>query len=343
MFTQKISIIVPVYKVEKYLQQCIESVLAQSYKNFELLLINDGSPDSSGIICDKYAVKDARIKVFHKENGGVSSARNLGLQNMTGEWVCFLDSDDWWEPTFLQNFIELAEDGKCDIAMQGYIEENEINNTRQVVSLPNRSFSSASELIVFLERAKGIHNGFLWHRMFKAHIFKEHNILFPLGVSFAEDGDVFFRYMQQAASAKATNKCGYHYRKIEGSLTSTGKNVPEATLCYLMEAYAESITQIMQKENPTLDIIKGLKLYLWRLLSSWHIERCTKDYSTYSQRLEYIQGIITKYKLNKTCGLPLDIKALSVMCKKKPTNHNLCIIKAIIKYREIKQRIKNKL
>lgn len=343
MATEKISIIVPVYKVENYLRQCIEGVLAQTYANFELLLVNDGSPDSSGTICDEYAAKDARIKVFHKENGGVSSARNVGLLNMTGEWVCFLDSDDWWEPTFLQNFIDLTEDGKCDIAMQGYIEENEINNSRKVVSLPNRSFSSASELVVFLERAKGIHNGFLWHRMFKASIFKTHNILFPIGVSFAEDGDVFFRYMQQMTMAKATDKCGYHYRKIEGSLTSTGKKVPEATLRYLMEAYAESLTVIMRKENPSPKIVKGLKLYLWRLLSAWHIERCATDYCTYKQKLEYIQGIITKYQLNKVLGLPLDIKVLSAMCLKRPTSRNLCIIKAVIKYRGIKQRIKNKL
>lgn len=343
MVTQKISIIVPVYKVENYLRQCIEGVLAQTYANFELLLVDDGSPDSSGTICDEYAKKDARIKVFHKENGGVSSARNVGLLNMTGEWVCFLDSDDWWEPTFLQNFIDLTEDGKCEIAMQGYIEENEIKNSRRVVSLPNRSFSSASELVVFLERAKGIHNGFLWHRMFKASIFKTHNILFPLGVSFAEDGDVFFKYMQQAAKAKATDKCGYHYRKIEGSLTSTGKKIPEETLCYLMETYADSLTVIMHKENPSPDMVKGLKLYLWRLLSAWHIERCTTDYCTYKQRLEYIQGIITKYQLNKACGLPLDIKVLSRMCLKRPTVHNLRIIKIILKFREIKQRIKNKL
>lgn len=343
MFTQRISIIVPVYKVEKYLQQCIESVLAQSYKNFELLLVDDGSPDSSGIICDEYAAKDVRIKVFHKENGGVSSARNTGLQNMTGDWICFLDSDDWWEPTFLQNFIELIEDGTCDIAMQGYIEENEIKKSRKIVSLPECSFNSASELIVFLERAKGIHNGYLWHRIFKANIFKENNIQFPLGVSFAEDGDIFFKYMKYATVSKATSKHGYHYRKIEGSLTSTGKKVQETILCYLIETYAESITQIMQKENPSQDIVKGLKLYLWRLLSAWHIERSITDFNTYQRRMPYIQGIITKYQLNKTSGLPLGIKVLSAICLKKATNLNLHTIKVILKIRDIKQRVKNRL
>jgi len=90
----KISIIVPVYNAEKYLQQCIDSILIQTYTNFELLLINDGSTDNSGSICNEYAQKDSRIKVFHKQNGGVSSARNLGLYNAQGEWLLFVDSDD---------------------------------------------------------------------------------------------------------------------------------------------------------------------------------------------------------------------------------------------------------
>ncbi len=93
--TPKISVIVPVYNVEKYLSRCIDSILAQTFTDFELLLIDDGSPDSSGKICDEYAKKDGRIRVFHKPNGGVSSARNLGLDYARGEWIAFVDSDDW--------------------------------------------------------------------------------------------------------------------------------------------------------------------------------------------------------------------------------------------------------
>ena len=98
-----VSIIVPIYKAEKYLHRCIDSILAQSYADFELLLINDGSPDSCGAICDKYATKDSRIRVFHKENGGVSSARNLGLENAFGEWITFIDADDYVHPRFLES------------------------------------------------------------------------------------------------------------------------------------------------------------------------------------------------------------------------------------------------
>ena len=95
MSNPKISVIIPVYNAESTLRRCVDSVLAQTFTDFECLLINDGSKDKSGEICDEYAIRDSRIKVFHKENGGVSSARNVGLDNATGEWIAFVDSDDW--------------------------------------------------------------------------------------------------------------------------------------------------------------------------------------------------------------------------------------------------------
>ena len=102
----KISVIVPVYNTAQFLPRCIESILSQSFTDFELLLIDDGSTDGSGKICDAYAEKDNRIRVFHKENGGVSSARNLGLDNARGEWVTFVDSDDYVSPVILEKCLE---------------------------------------------------------------------------------------------------------------------------------------------------------------------------------------------------------------------------------------------
>ena len=101
----KVSVIVPVYKVEKYLPECIESVLAQTFTDFELILVDDGSPDNSGKICDDYATRDSRIRVFHKENGGVSSARNLGIEKASGEWIALIDGDDHWLPKHLANIV----------------------------------------------------------------------------------------------------------------------------------------------------------------------------------------------------------------------------------------------
>lgn len=105
MENPKISIIVPVYNAERYLHRCIESILAQTFKDFELLLIDDGSKDNSGYICNEYAGKDERVKVWHKENGGVSSARNVGLDNVKGEWVTFVDSDDYISSNYFDNLL----------------------------------------------------------------------------------------------------------------------------------------------------------------------------------------------------------------------------------------------
>lgn len=110
MSEQLISIIVPVYNSEKTIIRCVDSILQQTYRNFELLLINDGSKDSSGTICDEYAQKDSRIRVLHKANGGVSSARNLGLDNAKGEWITFCDSDDTVMPNWIDNFNEIVAD-----------------------------------------------------------------------------------------------------------------------------------------------------------------------------------------------------------------------------------------
>lgn len=102
----KISVIVPIYNVEPYLRKCIDSILNQEFTDFELLLVDDGSTDASGIICDEYALKDTRTKVFHTSNRGVSAARNLGMDEAESEWICFVDSDDWVEPNYLSSFMD---------------------------------------------------------------------------------------------------------------------------------------------------------------------------------------------------------------------------------------------
>lgn len=117
----RISVIVPVYNTEKYLSECVDSILAQTFTGFELLLIDDGSSDNSGAICDEYAVKDSRIRVFHKLNGGVSSARNLGLDNARGEWIIFIDGDDYWNnPDMLDSLYDMAIRNSLDIVRFEY-------------------------------------------------------------------------------------------------------------------------------------------------------------------------------------------------------------------------------
>ena len=113
MSQPSISVIVPIYNVEKYLRQCVDSILRQSYRNFELILVDDGSSDSCPLICDEYALADTRVKVIHKENGGASSARRLGMEKAIGDYVLFVDSDDWLSPEALQSSMERIEDADC--------------------------------------------------------------------------------------------------------------------------------------------------------------------------------------------------------------------------------------
>lgn len=115
----QISVIIPVYKAEKFLHRCLDSILAQTYSNWELLLVNDGSPDNSGAICEEYAAKDARIKVFHKENGGVSAARNTALERAKGVFVTFVDSDDWIDKDCLNTCINNMINNELDLVQFG--------------------------------------------------------------------------------------------------------------------------------------------------------------------------------------------------------------------------------
>ena len=120
----EISVIVPVYKVEKFIHRCVDSVLGQSYRDFELILVDDGSPDSCGAICDAYALQDSRVRVIHQKNGGLSAARNTGIDyvmaNSASHWLVFVDSDDWVHPEYLQTLYSAAEQTLCKISACGF-------------------------------------------------------------------------------------------------------------------------------------------------------------------------------------------------------------------------------
>ena len=132
---KKVSVIIPVYNVEKYLKECIQSVLRQTYKNLEIILVDDGSKDNSGNICDEYAKRDERIKVIHKKNGGLSDARNAGIDICTGEYIAFLDSDDFIEEDMYEFLVKNLEKAKADISIcQVYYV---YKNAKQTTHTPN--------------------------------------------------------------------------------------------------------------------------------------------------------------------------------------------------------------
>lgn len=133
----QVSIIVPVYQIEKYIRKCIESIQSQTFSDFELILVDDGSKDASGSICDEYAKKDNRIKVIHKKNEGVASARNEGIKLSKGKYVCFIDGDDWIEKFMIENCINRILDTEADVIFHGY--KQELWKSKAVVSMEEKN------------------------------------------------------------------------------------------------------------------------------------------------------------------------------------------------------------
>ena len=205
-----ISIIVPVYNCENYLDKCINSILSQTYKHFELLLINDGSTDNSSIICDNYQQKDSRIQVFNKENGGVSSARNLGLRNANGEYVCFVDSDDWIDDNYLDAFF-YKNKIEHDICIQGikyFIPRRELEPI--MFKYPKLSFNLNDNTDVLINEQL-LENGCPVAKLFRMNIIKDYNIYFDEDISLNEDHLFVIDYYKYVNSIYLTDIISYHY------------------------------------------------------------------------------------------------------------------------------------
>ena len=178
-----ISIIVPVYKVVPYLRQCIESIINQTYRDLEILLIDDGSPDECGEICEEYKNRDNRIRLFHTENNGLSAARNIGLKAATGECIGFIDSDDWVEPNMYEVLVRRLEETEADISVCGY------ESASQEVVFESAVYSGADALRALLDDK---FNNNVWNKLYRRELFESVN--FPEGMNY-EDVGVMHRIM----------------------------------------------------------------------------------------------------------------------------------------------------
>ena len=204
--TPDISIITPVYKAEKYLERCIESILAQTHTGFELILVDDGSPDASGAICDRYALKDPRIKVIHKTNGGVSSARQCGMENATGTYTIHVDPDDWADPTMLAELHGKAIAEDADIVLCDYYSHRK-GKTRYIQQHP-ASLESDTLLRQYLRQEL---HGSLWNKLIRRELYTKHNISFPNEITRWEDLFIVCSILSHGASTAYLAKAFYHY------------------------------------------------------------------------------------------------------------------------------------
>jgi glycosyltransferase involved in cell wall biosynthesis len=207
-----ISIIVPIYNAEKYLKECIDSIINQTYKNIEIILVDDGSTDNSGKICDDYAKNDNRIIVIHKQNGGVSSARNNGLDQATGKWIAFVDADDWIDKDYCNILLDEANDD-TNIVCCGYkrtsgSQVEEVNSDNQIIKYSGMGF---------IEKLLNVQNGygFVHTKLFENNIIN--NIRFDETLKVAEDALFNMQVSKNANTVKVINKSIYNYRVTSNS------------------------------------------------------------------------------------------------------------------------------
>ena len=288
MVAPKISVIVPVYKAEKFLHRCVDSILAQSYTDFELLLVEDGSPDNSGVICDEYAAKDSRVRVFHKENGGVSSARNLGLDNAKGEWITFCDADDYVAPDWLSAYGKAMAEN-IDLAIQGFYiidEGRAIKN--ELPQCQGYTIEDKRELITSLMR-HGMY-GYLWVKLFRRQLIEQHSIRFDTNSAFREDAQFFSEFMVHVKKNVCLDDVGYYY-----ILPPSGKEY-NGDLNYSLFPICQSLDVIFDKKIP-LEVsriyyseVKSIALeeiLLGTLPSLYHLDL----YKRMSETLGYEKGV----------------------------------------------------
>lgn len=214
---EKISVIVPIYNVEQYLDRCIQSIVNQTYSNLEIILVDDGSPDSCPALCDQWAEKDSRIIVIHKENGGLSDARNAGLKDATGELIAFVDSDDWLALTFLEELYTVLVEHQADVAecsVQYVDEAGNVTRNRNAASFPVIEKMDALKRLILED---GIYQT-VWNKLYRRPVID--GILFKKG-KYNEDDFWTYLVFDRIARLAVVQKPLYHYLQRSTSIMGT--------------------------------------------------------------------------------------------------------------------------
>ena len=241
-----ISIVIPVYKVEKYLEKCIESVLKQTYTNLQIILVDDGSPDNCGKICDEYAKRDSRIDVIHKVNGGLSEARNVGISKAKGRYIGFVDSDDYIKENMYEILFNLIKKYNADASICNLYD---VIEGKEYIRNRNNGIQEYSRLDILKEVLldKNIQS-YAWNKLYKKELFDE--VKYPIGKKYEDIGTTFYIF-EKCNKIVVTSEPEYYYLKRSDSLVN---NVTESTVFDYMEL-------ILQRYLYINDNIKELKQY----------------------------------------------------------------------------------
>ncbi|MBD1378852.1 glycosyltransferase [Metabacillus arenae] len=297
----KISIIVPVYKVEPFIHKCITSILTQTLTEFELILVDDGSPDNCGKICDKYAQKDKRVKVIHKENGGQSDARNAGLDVAIGDYIGFVDSDDWIEPDMFELLYNMCIENECDIASCSsaihYSNKTVFNGRHQLIIHDKKQAMKA-----MLEGK--LYDEVVWTKIFKKNLLKD--IRFKTGIIY-EDTAFTYRVIHESNRVCCIGAPKYHYIKREDSTMDRAiKNVRIDSVLVYDEMY-----RFIDNNYPELRNLVTLKLAN-SAMNVLNIIAGKKKWHEYKEEYYKVAIILNQY-FNKTIKMREYLKTVKIL------------------------------
>lgn len=316
-----ISIIIPVYNVEKYLAKCIDSVLSQTFTDWELILIDDGSIDQSGKICDEYACKDNRIRTVHKKNEGVSKARNTGITLAKGKYICFIDSDDWIIPTYLQDFK--VQEQQCDFYFSGALYDT-YDKVYSYKKYTEKYCQNRYEIRDEFFKQNLLSNGYPWGKLYKTQIIKDNKLQFNENLTINEDHIFVFQYLSYINTLYITNTAGYHYtvfdnsgRKLSSKINSYEELKAASELFNLTINQLKISWNISQEEYTTLYNIfvssKRLSAFISLVLF--------KEKKYFKEELDY-------WNKNPYIGYNRQEKIITFMLKSKwiPNKYCLCYL-----------------
>lgn len=346
----KVSIVVPVYNVEKYLPKCIDSILSQTYTKLEIILVNDGSIDNSGKICDAYAKGDDRITVIHKENRGVSAARNTGLDKASGKYIAFIDPDDYVENNIIALFVNTYETQDTDLVISNYFSETMKGDTilsQDILEIETKYYQNKSELgnsIVKLWDSQHLMYN-LWNKLYSKEIIDRNAIRFPLR-NLSEDIYFNMMYLQYVTKMNVIGKPLYHYVRLREGAT-TDKYRADLFEIKLQEnkEFIEHFSSYGLHESQYMELVA--RRYIERTLGC--IENLFRDHCTLNYNEKYVQtkSIIlhedTRKYLNIIKPKSIKIKILLIPYKFKSPLLAMTLIKIVALVKKKLPSVFNKL
>ena len=246
-----VSIIVPVYNAEKTIGRCIDSILGQQYTDFELLLVDDGSKDGSGAICDSYALADSRVQVIHKENTGVSDTRNIGISRARGVYLQFLDSDDWITPDATKLLVEAAGEHNCDLVISDFYRVVGERVSRKGDIDEDRVLTREEYAAHMMEQPADFYYGVLWNKLYRRDIVESHRLRMDPELSWCEDFMFNLEYIRHAQRFYALQVPIYYYVKTKGSLASQSLSISKTIRMKLMlfEYYNQFYKSVLDEDE----------------------------------------------------------------------------------------------